>query len=85
VPSTGGWTSRKRRKGAQKVPDPYKRLRRQLERKRRLGHIRSTRIDEFPGVAYYTYSDDRIGIDLMLKAQLDWLPDKNELSPKHGG
>jgi hypothetical protein len=66
------------------MPDPYKRLKRQLERKRRIGHVREVRAGELPDVAYHTYSDDRSGFDLMLRTQLDWIPGKTEFTSKHG-
>jgi hypothetical protein len=67
------------------MPDPYKRLKRQLERKRHLGRIRSVHTGELPDIAYHEYSDERGGLDLMLKTQLDWMPGKTEFMPKHGG
>ncbi|NLF89120.1 hypothetical protein GX563_09905 [Candidatus Bathyarchaeota archaeon] len=71
--STGGWTSRKRRKGAQKVPDPYKRLKRQLDRKRRREHFSQIREDQLLDLAYRWFTPEQERLDAQLHTQLDWL------------
>jgi hypothetical protein len=65
-----GWISKRKALGVRKVADPYKRLRRQVDRKRRRERFDE---DQLFNVTYRGYTFDQQGFDGQLGFQLDWL------------
>jgi hypothetical protein len=55
------------------VADPYKRLKRQIERKRRRENFRQFREDQLLDIAYRGYTLEQQRLDAQLSFQLDWL------------
>jgi hypothetical protein len=55
------------------VADPYKRLQRQIERKRRREYFRQLHEDQLLDVAYRGYTPEQRQLDMQLHTQLDWL------------
>jgi hypothetical protein len=65
-----GWISKRKALGVRKVADPYKRLKRQIERKRRRERFDE---DQLFDIAYRGYALDQQGFDAQVGFQLDWL------------
>lgn len=55
------------------MADPYKKLRRQIERKKRREHFRQLKEDQLLDIAYRGYTDEQWQLDLQMRTQLDWL------------
>lgn len=70
---TSGWISKRKALGVRKVADPYKRLKRQIERKRRRENFRQFREDQLLDIAYRGYTLEQQRLDAQLSFQLDWL------------
>ncbi len=55
------------------MADPYKKLRRQIERKERREHYRRLLEDQLLDIAYRGYTEEQKQLDQQLRTQLEWL------------
>jgi hypothetical protein len=66
-------TGKNKQVGALTVADPFKRLRRQLERQKRKEHYRQLREDQLLDIAFRGYTQEQKQFDEQLKLQTEWL------------